>query len=217
MYRRRYNKRRYRRKTLFRSRRIYRRYKRYKKTADKKVYSFQRTIRKNDIVGPIDGALPEERTYGNIQFYLSDLPNYGEFQNLYDQYKITGVKIKFYPPGLNFSQPRSNGEFYYFMDENDGNAPTSMTQIYERQNYNVKSLNDGKPFKVFIRPAVSAAYYQSAGLTSYGPKRAWLDTTSPNVPHWALKWAWDQEPNAQASALYMHVVCTYYLKFKNVK
>ena len=53
------------------------------------VNYFKRTVQLNDIV--LDNTNPY---FSALNFSLADVPAVAEFQNLYDWYKITGVRIR---------------------------------------------------------------------------------------------------------------------------
>jgi len=76
-----------------------------------KIYNFKRTCELPN-VQTVAGITPTVFTY---RFNLTQLSSYNEFTNLFDFYRIKGVKITFYPPANVAATGVTNmpiGEFY---------------------------------------------------------------------------------------------------------
>ena len=71
-------------------RRMFRRRATVTRSVFPKTHSFRRTCSTRAVTG--DGVATTQ--YFGFNFALSDLPNAGEFSQLYDQYRFTGIKLK---------------------------------------------------------------------------------------------------------------------------
>lgn len=217
-----YRKRRvYRRKRMVR--RKFRRGARYnkRKVSQGKVYKYKRTFESSAI--PFSSAA---QNYA-YSFKLTDLPNYGDFVSLYDQYMMTGVKIKLVPLNTQSSIiPVWNGtivaqssnisipQCVSVIDYDDANVLTAKTQYFEYQNH--KIFNCVNYHQRYFKPHVALGAYSGA-FTSYANKyNQWLDCDSNTVQHYGFKLFVDAA-NSQLSGNIWRVYFTYYLKFKNTR
>ncbi|AUM61741.1 capsid [uncultured virus] len=142
--------------------------------------------------------------YGAIgaSFRLSDLPNYTEFTNLYESYKINRITVRITPmatgaaAGAAFSSTVTQTAilFHWCLDYDDSSVPTAsdagVQALRQRSGYKFRNIyaNDGKPIVISWVPRVAASYYNSAVSTAYGQKASpWLDEGSDSCPHYGLK------------------------------
>lgn len=149
----------------------------------------------------------------NYVFKLSDLPNYTEFTNLFDEYKITTIVLKFTPLYQQNLSALDYGEIYSVLDRDD-NAILNLSQIQQYQN--VKIRHGLKGTKVVIKPRMKGAVFNtSATPTGYvmSPSTSFIDCAYPDVTHYCLKNVW----TVAGVATYQRVDATYYLKFRNVR
>lgn len=196
-----------------------------------KIYSFKRTCRL--IPYWFDGENWSAYTGGNIitndnsvtnyagifKFKLYDLPQYSDFTSLYEQFKITGVKLRFIPffgtessafPG---SQTRSvalcidRGANDYVL------AQPTFDELLANQD--VKLRNTQKPFSIWIGSPTAHQPADAVAQTAY--VKPWLDSDIGNsvfVDHHGLKFAF-QESVAPTYACGFRVYATYYIKCRN--
>lgn len=179
------------------------------------IYSFKRNVNLGAIT--TTGAATE---FGSFNFKLSDLPNYAEFSNLYDMYKLTFVKIYFVPFTMDNSS--SGGavtdstqwqNLYSCIDNNSSVIPTSADQI--RQYQTCKFTRMGKIHKRIIYPKPATMIYDGA-TTAYGlAKSTWMNTSYPTIPHYGLKWCFENA-TLDVNSKFFKVEAVYYLKFKSV-
>lgn len=188
------------------------------RTYNSQIYRFRRS--KWDQFSLTYNAASNE-SHGVWKFTLADLTNYNEFTNLFDKYRITGIKARFFP--------RMNVNAHSDVSATWTEIPPIMTVIdYDdatagdytvlQQYENVKIHNEFKPFSLYFKPLMAVATYGGAAFTSYGsgPKNMWIDCNSAGVEYYALKWATpiyslgnnDTHPPA------WDVMFTYYIDFK---
>lgn len=206
--RRTYRKKRYSRNRTYR-RKFTRRTMRYNKRGQK-VYLFKRFLGLG--VTPVSNVAP---TLYTIDFRLNQLPNYTEFTDLYDQYKINAVKLSFLPSqtqsiSLSSTNNSTQGRFFSAIDYNDANSPVSIDEL--RQYQSCKWTSMYRPHKRFFRPKI-----QDRGA-SYTPGKPWINCTSPDQQYLALKVGIEPtNATAPSTSLYYNVEAKFYMSFKNVK
>lgn len=137
--------------------------------------------------------------YGAYNFQLSSLPNYTEFTNLFDKYRIKWVKVTFMPK---FSEvDMSNFATYKaaplatVIDLDDSSNPTATTDLMQYDSYKVTRGNE-----VHVRsfkPRLAQAAYTGT-FTGYtqAPADVWVDCGSPTVQYYGLKFYLDSTPTA---------------------
>ena len=165
---------------------------------------------------------------GAMQFQLDQTLEWKDFSNLFDKYKIKGVKVTIIPLG----QPSTNAApsilantnyptIALAVDNDDATLPTTWEQVAVKQDCKIRRLS--KPVSVYIRnPKVAAAIYD--GVTNaYSPKTGWVDNQNPDVPHYGLKFfirdcPLPQPPSAGAingANVMFRIATTYYLAMKD--
>lgn len=178
------------------------------------IHSFKRTVNSANILIDNTGY-----KYGALTFKLSDLSNYTEFVNLYDQYRILGVKVEFRPRVTSAdANPLSTlvqfGDLVTAIDHNDSSAPGSQNELYAYKR--MKTTNMLKGQTRYIKPSVLIQMYESAISTGYGSKwRQWLDTNDYDVPHYGLKYA--IAPSNSATTVTIGVILTFYFQCKDFR
>lgn len=155
--------------------------------------------------------------FGAIDFRLNQLPNATDFTNLYDQYKIRGVKIMLIPRGNNSdvitgaTSGQSMGVFSA-LDYDDVTPPTSIAQLCEYQN--MKMTRSTSIHSRYFVPKPQINLLVAGGGTSPALSGQWIDTALGVAPHYGFKYALQQLPNG--TQLY-DIKYTFYLAFKNVR
>lgn len=180
-----------------------------KKLINSNVHKFNRTIFYN---GAISGSTVVD-TFGAQYFRLVDIPNYTEFTNLFDMYRIDAVKITFMPRGNSAEVGTNQGlvKFFSVIDYDDITTPTAINDLLQYEN--LKVTNTAKNHSRTIRPKLAKAMYQTAIGTAYGAGTGWVDCANPTVPHYGLKWALQQLP---AGTQNIDIMLKFYMSFKNV-
>ena len=159
----------------------------------------------------------EYQKMGAFQFQLDDLPNVSDFSNLYDSYKLYGVKVQFFPIfNVTSDVPSANTRLsppmlYTYIDKDDAVVP-SIGEFMEFSNGKKRPFT--RMLKEYVRPRITREVYRSAIATAYEVAQTpvKLDMAYTNVPHYGLKWAL-VIPSQQADTNIvwrMKVVLTYY-------
>lgn len=151
-------------------------------------------------------------------FELQNVPNATEFSNLYDQYKITGIKYSIMPRGnsadVGTSATQGNmGRIFSVLDYDDSNAPSGFNEMTQYQN--LKVTPNTVTHTRFLKPRFNMDVLSgSVGLTANAPRTGWIDCASTDVKHRGVKIG----IQAPTTATYTYdLMITYYLAFKNVR
>lgn len=188
-----------------------------------KVFYYKRVVKLANFVAGADGA----NTFQNYMFILTDVPNYTDFTNLYDFYKIAAVKLNILPvySGVDASSIASGAigsynswssmRFFSCIDYNGNTTPTTIDTIRSYQNCKTSRYITGhRRYAKFYN-----SYEGSNGVGGYGKNSSWYRTNEPNVEYGVFMIALDTsllDPSVTAtSSLLAQVEATYYLAFKS--
>lgn len=208
------------RKPMFRRRRYARRTGRYAT----KIYRFKRArYAQGNIV-----CVGDQINLGAQTFTLSQLPNATEFTQLYDQYKITGIKFEIIPTyNVNAvaqvtDDTASNlyliPTVHTVLDFDDHQAPANLEELMQYQN--LKTTRGNVIHKRYWKPKAIAVLQNTTGTPlefARGLSNEWIDCGNPNVLHYGLKWAIMPHTSAPDTIVKYDVKVTYYMIFKNVR
>lgn len=153
---------------------------------------------------------------GRLIGQLSQVPNFGEFTALFDQYKIMGIKWRF-SPRANSAEAGTNQGLVKFMTAIDydgapaGASAPVMTDLLQYESLKVTSSN--REHVRYVKPRIASTVYNTALTSGYSARTAWLDCENNAVPHYGLSYVLQQLP---AGAQSYDIQVTYYLAFKNV-
>lgn len=163
-----------------------------------------------------------------FSFYLSDVTNYTDFTNLYDQYRINMVVMKVrmvnvpeaYAQAGSTVTPNSMNMYpriWWTLDYDDTTAE-NWTTLKQRGTAKFKHMNPRKDTKIVIRPRPLIQLYNSAIDAGYAThKKCWINCANSDVPHYGLKWSIEAAGFTPVNlAPYSFSVDTiYYLQLRN--
>lgn len=152
------------------------------------------------------------------QFTLGQIPNFAEFQSLFDEYKICGIKLKFVfdKTDATMSTPNSMPELWTLYDNNDQAQIANETEALQYSSLKVKRML--YPISRYFRP------YQN--LVSGGPnatttqvKSKWNATTQADIVHTGIKMAVRQVLASTGTTVQgnINIYTTWYVGFRNPK
>lgn len=209
-----------RRRRTYGSRRRYNRTGRRSKLSYGTSYTFKRTVHEADIdISDTTGG----HSYA-MSFALSAVPNYTEFTNLYDNYKITGVAVELRPTytgsdlnTLAYANNVAIPDVRSVVDYDDPNPITTENELLQHQN--IKWTRGHRVHRRYFRPKPVKPIYKDAVSFGYAPSRIpeWYDTAYPTIPHYALKIWIDSLTGTSTTNIVYRVYTTYYLRFRGVK
>lgn len=130
---------------------------------------------------------------GQIVPTLDSFPSYLEFTELYSQYRINKVKIKFIPTfnmgdGLNATTVGANGLFYGTTKNRNGSFADFNTEnefLESADGQWAKPIST--PRKWYYTPNILTEQYKTAATTGYSfAYKRWLNSGDPTIPHYGF-------------------------------
>lgn len=215
--------RRYKKKPMVRRKRYYRRKRMPLKRAPlaKKVHSFTRWGNPQTaflVAGSSSATFT--RT-----FTLDDCNNYGEFQALYDQYKLCGVlaviQLINNPDAstyLETTNPNTANIYpkLWYLNDHDDETAISLANIRERSSVRCRILRPNVPIKFFMKPSVLAQMYGTTLTTGYAPKwNQFIDISNAGVKHYCFKGVIESLGNNAANTYGVRIEYKYYFQMKD--
>ncbi len=213
--------------------RAYRRYK-YKKTnmrrartgvktghlaVEQKVLSQAITL----AAGPHPTGIVEK-----IKFEISDIPQFSTYSALFDQYRLTGVKVTLLPTTNTNDQNNVGGTFIWSIDLDGDTTITTFDDILQCSNSHTSpwsSAGGMTPYKkMFVRPRTRDALVRDICnnvpvlSTALGDSHQWIDLGDRGMTeHFGLNLGWFFG-NAQLNENQeLNMITTYYIKFRKVR
>ena len=147
-------------------------------------------------------------------FSLNDVPGYTEFTNLYDQYKICGVHMTFFPKQqLNttispIDHAKANARFLMCIDLNDGTAPSTADEVRQYESCQVGSILDRH--EIYVKKPL---FLNASGQNVSD----WVATSSPSLNWFGVKCYAEPNNRTGSEDFTYSIEAVYYLCFKNIK
>jgi len=146
----------------------------WKKLPRRMVHTFERSATTTTITA----TAPTSGPYG-LEFTLAQLPNYTEFTNMFDQYRIKMVKLTYFPSVAN------TGSIFHAIDYDDSSTPT-LAILEENDTLGINQSNQS--WSRVIKPSVDIQVYPGVVGTGYETRQGvWLDSANGSIPHYGLK------------------------------
>lgn len=176
------------------------------------VYDFKRKIYYENLF-IVNSGTPLGYAF---QQTLSQLPNYTDFTNLYDQYMIKKIVVKIIPKITQHNLATTTignsdlPQLHSVIDYDDATTPTSVSQLVEYQTHKMTRGNE-----VHTRVIVPKVELDVAAATSAPKAYQWLDCDASTVNHRGLKF-WFNAPQSANMTVYYDMLVTCYFSCKNV-
>lgn len=202
-----------------------------------RCYSIRRAIRRVLVMdsSSIDGSTADtiqlsfspgatDYRFGGVSIYASSVPNIGEFQNLFDQWRLKGVVVQFdiafgyQGLAVPNTSPVIAPLMWYAADYDDsGDAVISDLLQYPQVQCHNFYHNGYAPFIVSLNPKPLRDIAGSGVTTGYGPMPVapWLRTSNMSIPHYGLKLALDWCGKVQTSDIQVVTTVFYDIEFAN--
>jgi len=155
-------------------------------------------------------------------FQIVDLPNLGSYSKLFDQFRLTGVNVKF----SNVSNPmatQNDGYNFITSTDLDGNVIGSIGEMLQCTNTKRVRVKEGSTIiNRFIRPRIRNVIEGAAPPTNstafqIGSTR-WCDLASPAIPFYGLNWAPTGVPGEVLNNdSNWNIDITYYVQFRKLR
>lgn len=202
----------------------------YQNGAQTTTGMFSTGIPSADTFATGDGRVGYYQIPARMLFRLSDVEQVSDLTSLFDDYKISGVKVKIHWHNNNSLAQPGWGErpsVLYAVDDDDAALPSTESVLRQKNNVKQFTFGGNKPLTLYIKPRASTALYSagsSTAYTGYGPasRGQWIDCASSSVEHYGLK-MWFRNINFgdgtenQAPPCHFRVETTFYLKYKGVQ
>lgn len=160
------------------------------------VHSFKRMI-----VNPVaftGNAVYAPLTQSQV-FTLGSLVNSQDFSNLYDQYRINFVVMKFWlkiDPGAQVAATASYPKFYWYRDMDDATFASNLNEMRENSKTKVVVMNPNRPVTVAFKPNSLATMYNNGITSTYKPVfNQWIDMANVSTIHYGFKFCIDDLTN----------------------
>jgi len=192
-----------------------------------KVFFFKRFCNLPALIAGADG----NDAFTPRSFGLSDLPDYTDFTNLFDWYKINKIVVRLLPyfsqttdvpNSATFGTFSSASNLRIFTAIDTGLAPTltaanAVNTIRQYSNCKVTPYIKGQTRS--FRPRYDGLDAETVESQTVGPT-PWIDTTSTSAIHYGLLIAIDTSGLNPASInqgdVLLRIEATYYMSFKSV-
>lgn len=150
-----------------------------------KVYTFSRTAELGDVV-----TNPATPTAQVVAPALNNFPNYTEFTNLFEQWRIIQVIVTYTP----YPQQQAAAMIYTAIDQDDITAPTGTAEFYQNETRQIFPANQVWE-RVFTPYPALGAY--GGAFTNYAqaPFGLWMDNASSGTFYYGLKILTPQTPS----------------------
>lgn len=184
----------------------------------------------NDII-VISSATAATKSFGYFTFnaQLGDVPNYGEFTQLYDQYKIVGCRLRLIPYATGAltgaaaaAAAQQSAVFIHSVIDRDDVAASTASEagvnaIRQYTSYRCTNpfKSGGRGFKAYFKPRVATAVYRGAFTGYKNEAWGWCDCDYVDVQGYGLKAIVEVLSGGSAIPLFFKVEITFYLKFRN--
>lgn len=135
--------------------------------------------------------------------------------SLFDQYKIIGVVVDFVPrQNVSVVQAGANTPTCLFtvIDYDDDSAITSQNAMQQRNNCTMTQVWES--VRRSFRPHVAIAAYSGAFTSFANQQSQWIDSGSPSVKHYSVKWFMPQAPANLIPTF--DIICRLYVEYRNV-
>lgn len=145
-------------------------------------------------------------TTGSLVFQLSNVSNYANYTAIFDRYRIIQADAKF----VQNIQPGTAASLLTCIDYDDGNSPSGEASV---EGFGTLAIcPSGVVEQRTLNPRLAVAAYSGA-FTSYAnmPSSTWIDSASPSVNYFGLKY----EVPVTATSYAISVYVTLMVQFKS--
>jgi len=151
-------------------------------------------------------------TNGAITFALANAQDYMSWVNVFDAYRIVHVQVEFIPASVGLTgTSNTNGILYTCLDYDDA---TTLDSTGILQYDTCQAVSSPQFFERRLIPRTAKALYSGTLFNGYGQDISWIDTNSPSVQHYGVKYS--QSITSSAVTTYS-VVTTLFVNFRNSK
>lgn len=189
------------------------------------TFRIQDSTAQANVINLVQAGVAQEN-YNHISWSLDQFPQSTCFVRMYNQYRISKIKVEFIPvqtraqiEGTDVGSNSNVPTFGCYVNRTSTNFPTNLNQILSVPG--AKQVNAGRYIKQYFSPVTFDSVYRAAPqvTNALNPEyNQWIRTTEANVKHHGVSWVmsqagtqWNQE------AFRYRVVVTLYAQFKGIK
>jgi len=155
-------------------------------------------------------------TFGCVH-NLSDVAIPGDFTNLFDRYKITGIKATFL---YQITDAAAGGApvmptILYATDYTDSDPP-SYSLMRTKQNTKQRILTANRPFSIFYRPKKTVLTTSNfLSIPGTYTNAGWCASSAPDIDHYGLKFSLNNLYGTASTNSQLEIKFVYYLAMKD--
>jgi len=148
----------------------------------------------------------------SLTFALSNVANAASYANVFDQYRLVGVRISFMPASVSGGGAPVQFPIYTAIDYDDS-ATTPISSLLQYDTLKVGSSD--AYFERSLTPQVSFPVYSGSAFTNFASasKRTWLDAANTGTPYYGVKIGIP----ATTAVYYVSYVTELTLQFRNTR
>lgn len=169
-------------------------------------------------------ASQSQISLGGVFTYGPSTPSASELVNLFDQYRIKGITMRFDWTGNAYSPTdlASSDPLLYYCVDYDDSGDASVSDLLQRPGVMTHSFrtNGYEPLIVSLKPKPLRDVASTGLLTGYSPMESapFIRTAEMTVPHYGLKIACLNAVSATTTTTgYLMATCYIDMEFINVK
>lgn len=190
-------------------------------------FFYKQTVNGGNITGILTRYINQtagDSAYG-LSFRATDIDNWSQFSALYDQYCITKIVVRLIPmltnnpvQNLTTSSMVNPGLIGTAIDTDDSSVTATLPYFQQYESFRYQNTMSARTITRSFTPGIKSYVLSTAGTAVPGAtkKKQWIDCAQATVDHYGLKIFVEKYNNANAPQLWQ-VICTYYLKFRNVR
>jgi len=181
-----------------------------------------------DIFNKVDNGNPTE-LYNHFAYNLDMFPHSNCFVRMYNQYRISKIKVEFIPVNTRSRESSSVGPnsnvptFSAFVNRTSTTYPENLAQVLSVPG--AKQVNAGRYMKLYFSPVTFDSVYRPitvvppVSTNALNPEYGqWIRTAESNVFHHGVSWVMSQAGSNWAQEAFRYrVVTTIYAQFKGLK
>jgi len=219
-----------RKKAPFRKRRYRKRSGLRNKTSPRTGYlNTQQKVLQTDL---IPAGIAPTGIIKKFSFEAVDIPQWTTFASLFDQYRITGVKMTFLPTTNTNDQNNPGGTFATSIDLDGDSQISSFSDLLQCANTRTSPWSTAggmTPYKkIFLRPRVHDALITERDpitgqpvsfSNALGFRKQWIDIADKGTTtHYGLNVGWYFGNSALLSnPVELNIMLTYYIQFRKIR
>ena len=163
-----------------------------------------------------------------LKFEIADIPQFTTYSQLFDQYRLTGVKVTLLPTTNTNDSGNPGGTFIWSVDLDGDTQISTFDDILQCSNSHTSpwSTTGGMtPYKkMFVRPRTRDALVRDICnnvpvlSTALGYAKQWIDLGDRGrTEHFGLNIGWYIGNTQLGSPQEINMVTTYYIQFRKVR